>query len=227
MRDKFNFFRSYLKPAEILTDAEFGFFVKQMCNYALDDAEPVLEGTSKTLWEMIKPSIDKGIKISEVRTEAGKKGLDKRWQTNSKPIAKESQADSEEEIEIEKEKSSSIREGDDEEDDGIDWDKLLDEWAKNQWNNKPGSPLQCLQHGKFRDEQKEVIRERVHDCMAQYKSSYETAKSMLYKVLLQASDVTDKNYLRSNDFRSKVNFNWLIRNKKNFFDVLDGNYLRK
>ena len=114
-----------------------------------------------------------------------------------------------------------------EDEDMIDWDKFYEVWKKNSSAQKPNSPLVNLKYGKLREDQKLVVLERITDCMKQYHVTREEAKKMVYKVIKLAGDDTDKNILRSPGFNSKVDFNWLFRNRKNFFDVLDGNYIKK
>ena len=76
MGDKcFRFFESYRNALERAGDEHYLSVVKAMCSYVFDDKVPNLEdNTDMAIWELIKPIIDQGKKISIIRAEAGRSG---------------------------------------------------------------------------------------------------------------------------------------------------------
>jgi hypothetical protein len=63
--------------------------------------------------------------------------------------------------------------------------------------------------------------------MNEYNVTKEKAKDMVFRVIRNAGNTTNKNYLRTDNFRSSVNFDWLFSNSRNFFAVLSGDYLNE
>lgn len=68
-----------------LGDAEYGRLIRAELEYRATLVEPVLGGREGLLWDGIKLELDRDIKRYEttkaVRSEAGQKGANKRWQT--------------------------------------------------------------------------------------------------------------------------------------------------
>jgi hypothetical protein len=70
MRDSFIFYRSFFEAAEDLTPEEKCAMFDAICDYALNFAEPSLEGTPKLAFRLIKPQLDANI----ARFNNGQKG---------------------------------------------------------------------------------------------------------------------------------------------------------
>ena len=113
------------------------------------------------------------------------------------------------------------------EDEDVDWQVFANTWKEYSWSRKPQSPLVNLQYGKVTNEQKTVVKQRIADCMNKYQVCIDDAKDMVFKVIKNAGDDSDKNNLRKESFSSAITFAWLFKKSKNFFDVLDGNYIKK
>jgi len=70
MRDSFIFYRSFFEAAEDLSPEEKCAMFDAICDYALNFAEPCLEGTPKLAFRLIKPQLDANI----ARYNNGQKG---------------------------------------------------------------------------------------------------------------------------------------------------------
>jgi hypothetical protein len=70
MRDSFIFYRSFFEAAEDLGPEEKCAMFDAICDYALNFAEPSLEGTPKMAFRLIKPQLDANI----ARFNNGQKG---------------------------------------------------------------------------------------------------------------------------------------------------------
>ena len=70
MRDSFIFYRSFFEAAEDLSPEEKCAMFDAICDYALNFAEPSLEGTPKLAFRLIKPQLDANI----ARYNNGQKG---------------------------------------------------------------------------------------------------------------------------------------------------------
>ena len=70
MRDSFIFYRSFFEAAEDLCPEEKCAMFDAICDYALNFAEPSLEGTPKMAFRLIKPQLDANI----ARFNNGQKG---------------------------------------------------------------------------------------------------------------------------------------------------------
>ena len=239
-RDHFTFFKSFREQIDLCEEKDQLRLYRAITDFALfhkdtDFTEPLLN----MAWIGIKPHLDrswtkytnatKSVGVPKPRMKGNKNAAKDDAQSEYKAKSKLNQSENKT-IVMECngmdsiESSSSIE---DEEDIKVDWEKFADVWKDNSWSRKPDSPLANLQYGKVREDQKPIIVQRVIDCMKQYGVSIDKAKDMLFKVIKLAGDDTDKNNLRTEGFVSEVNFAWLFRNSKNFFDVLDGNYIKK
>lgn len=118
-RNQFTFYRSYWEAIEQLPPEDRHAVLEAIIPYALFGTEPQLESqVARTAFILIRPTLDSGRK----KAEAGRSGNVKRWQTDRKPIANESQTDRkgyaitkcsgegeiEKEIEIELEKEAEL-----------------------------------------------------------------------------------------------------------------------
>lgn len=76
MKDnKFTFFESYHRALSRVGDEQYGRIVRAICNYIFDNQEPEFEEDSDWMaWELMKPILDKGRDLSEVRADAGRSG---------------------------------------------------------------------------------------------------------------------------------------------------------
>lgn len=104
-----------------LNDAEFGRLIRAALSYTATGVEVELMGREELLWDGMKLDIDRANKkyddVCAIRSEAGKKGAETRWQTHSKnskshlPYSKNGQEEEKEE-EKEKEKEKEIKKKD-------------------------------------------------------------------------------------------------------------------
>lgn len=72
--EKFSFFISFYDALNELPPEEFKKVIIAICEYAFFDKEPNLPKTLLVPFKLIKPVIDKTLRISEIRSEQGKKG---------------------------------------------------------------------------------------------------------------------------------------------------------
>jgi hypothetical protein len=82
MRDSFIFYRSFFEAAEDLTPEEKCAMFDAICDYALNFAEPSLEGTPKLAFRLIKPQLDANIARFNNGQKGGRPSSNK---TKSKP----------------------------------------------------------------------------------------------------------------------------------------------
>lgn len=109
-------------------------------------------------------------------------------------------------------------------DDDDIWKRVAEAWLQNSWRKKPRSPLHDLRYGIVTKSQKDVIKQRLHDCIEEYGCDLRSAWDKFFTVITYASE-EEKNGLHN--LNAKINFKWLIESKKNFLDVLNCNYLQK
>lgn len=78
MKNKsFKFFESYHLALSKVSDKQYARIVRAICQYVFEGITPnFTNGTESTIWELMKPIIEKGCQLSEVRSEAGKQGGD-------------------------------------------------------------------------------------------------------------------------------------------------------
>lgn len=103
-----------LEKYQKLNDAEFGRLIRAALAYKANGEEVKLNGREDLLWDSMKLEIDRDNGAYEalcaVRSEAGKKGADVRWQNDGKnskchlPYSKESQTCQDKEEDEEKDK---------------------------------------------------------------------------------------------------------------------------
>lgn len=67
-------FESYYEAAKDLPPEEFKQFFSAIFEKAFDGTEPVLEGTVKIMYQLVKPTLEKSLELSEARAAAGRKG---------------------------------------------------------------------------------------------------------------------------------------------------------
>lgn len=235
MSDKYSFFRSYHDALKGLDDASYGRLVRVFSEYAFNDKEPVLEGIEKVVWELVKPNLIRSIAISESRTNAGSKGgkansnKRKQIQTNGSKTkqteAKPSGIGKGEGNGEDNDKSSSscMVEIDDYD---VKWKVVEEEWSKRCDHRKKGSPLKALPQGMLSKSDKNIIRQRLQDCMEEYKCPLEGAWNIIFTVLEIVSDNTEDNYLNDSSFKSSVDFGWLMEKKENFFKVYKRKFIK-
>ena len=70
MRDGFVFYRSFFESFEDLSKKDKLTLFDALCNYALNDIEPELSGTTAAIFKLLKPQVD----ANNRRFENGKKG---------------------------------------------------------------------------------------------------------------------------------------------------------
>ena len=70
MRDGFVFYRSFFESFEDLSKKDKLTLFDALCNYALNDIEPELSGTTAAIFKLLKPQVD----ANNRRYENGKKG---------------------------------------------------------------------------------------------------------------------------------------------------------
>lgn len=70
MRDGFVFYRSFFESFEDLSKKDKLILFDALCNYALNDIEPELSGTTAAIFKLLKPQVD----ANNRRYENGKKG---------------------------------------------------------------------------------------------------------------------------------------------------------
>lgn len=97
MRKQFTFYRSYFEAVIDLPKKDQTAVILAICDYALNEVEPNLAGTSKVVFNLIRPTLD----AARRKAEGGKKGTPTK---DSGKIPQRCEEDSEKEKEGEKEK---------------------------------------------------------------------------------------------------------------------------
>ena len=83
--DGFVFYRSYWEAIDCLPDdVSKCNIIKTICEYSLDGIEPNLEGIEKSIWTLIKPTLESSIKRYKSSVENGKKGGAPKGNQNAK-----------------------------------------------------------------------------------------------------------------------------------------------
>ncbi len=94
-RGTFIFYRSFYDAIKDLEDEQFAKVFRAICDYALNETEPTLQGVEKALFTLVKPSLDSGIKNykngCKPKTKATKPN-ESEEQAKSKPNESEEQA---------------------------------------------------------------------------------------------------------------------------------------
>ncbi len=90
-RTSFILLLEHVHTMEELTDAEFGQFIRAYAAYVGDGTEPVFTDRSmRMMWKTVKAfdemNVQKYSSTSEARQQAGRKGAEKRWKSDSKAI---------------------------------------------------------------------------------------------------------------------------------------------
>lgn len=107
-----------LERYQKLSDAEYGRLVRAGLAYRATFAEPSLSGRESLMWDGMKLDIDRDIQryenIKSGRSEAGKKGMAKRWQNitndnkNNKRITKDNKNNYDKDIDIDKDIDGNV-----------------------------------------------------------------------------------------------------------------------
>ncbi len=72
---KYNFFESYHRALSRVPDDSYGRVVRAMSNYVFNGIEPNLTETLDLVaWELIKPILERGSELSQIRANAGRSG---------------------------------------------------------------------------------------------------------------------------------------------------------
>lgn len=90
-RTSFILLLEHVHTMEELTDEEFGQFIRAYAAYVENGAEPDFTDRSmRMMWKTVKAfdemNVQKYSSTSEARQQAGRKGAEKRWKSNSKAI---------------------------------------------------------------------------------------------------------------------------------------------
>lgn len=90
-RTSFILLLEHVHTMEELTDEEFGQFIRAYAAYVENKTEPDFTDRSmRMMWKTVKAfdemNVQKYSSTSEARQEAGRKGAEKRWKSNSKAI---------------------------------------------------------------------------------------------------------------------------------------------
>ena len=103
MRDGFVFYRSFFESFEDLSKKDKLTLFDALCNYALNDIEPELSGTTAAIFKLLKPQVDannrryengkKGGRPKENQTETKTKPNDNQTITKTEPKEKEKDKD--------------------------------------------------------------------------------------------------------------------------------------
>ena len=72
--EKFSFWISFYESLKGLPPEDFKKIISAMCEKAFYDNEIELDGNLKALFTLIKPVIEKSLRLSNIRSEQGKKG---------------------------------------------------------------------------------------------------------------------------------------------------------
>ena len=73
--NKYNFFESYHRALSRVPDDSYGRVVRAMSNYVFNGIEPNLTETLDLVaWELIKPILERGSELSQIRANAGRSG---------------------------------------------------------------------------------------------------------------------------------------------------------
>lgn len=124
MRDGFVFYRSFFESFSDLSKKDKLLLFDALCNYALNDIEPELSGTTAAIFKLLKPQVDannrryengkKGGRPRGNQTETKTKPKQNQTETKTKPKEKEKEKDKEKDKDKQQDKalgSSSVRGG--------------------------------------------------------------------------------------------------------------------
>lgn len=113
MRNQFTFYRSFWEAIAGLPSKTKLTVIEAVCEYALDNQEPQLSGVAKTVFLLIKPTLDTSARRSESGRVGGTKQSASKTQANDKQTAREKEREGEKEkeneIEVEVESDSYTR----------------------------------------------------------------------------------------------------------------------
>lgn len=107
MRNQFTFYRSFWEAISGLPSKTRLAVIEAVCEYALDNQEPQLSGVAKTVFLLIKPTLDTSARRSESGRVGGAKQTASKAEAKPKQIAREKEKENENENEIEVESDSS------------------------------------------------------------------------------------------------------------------------
>ena len=103
-RKQFTFYRSYFEAVSNLPKSAQTAVLLAICDYALNEKAPKLTGTSKAVFELIRPTLDHSRKKAENRIKADadkKKTETNEKQNDNKPITNQEQIGNKDERELE------------------------------------------------------------------------------------------------------------------------------
>lgn len=73
--NSFTFFASYYEALQYLSDEESGQMIKAICEFAINDIEPVFSNpTLKGYWALVRPTLEKSVKRSQAGRRGGQNG---------------------------------------------------------------------------------------------------------------------------------------------------------
>ena len=104
MRNQFTFYRSFWEAISGLPSKTKLTVIEAVCEYALDNQEPQLSGVAKTVFLLIKPTLDTSARRSESGRAGGAKQSASKREANEKQTAREKEGENE----IEKESLDSF-----------------------------------------------------------------------------------------------------------------------
>lgn len=96
-RKQFTFYRSYYEAVKVLPKKEQVAVILAICDYALNNEEPRLNGTASAIFSLIRPTLDASRRKAENGKSGGSKQKANDKQNGSKTEASRKQAESEKE----------------------------------------------------------------------------------------------------------------------------------
>jgi len=120
MRDSFVFYRSFAEAARMLEDTERLRLLDALIGYALDEAEPELEGALAGMMTLMQPLIDKNNQRFQNGKKGGRPAAEKpnRNQTETKPKPNRNQTKTTPEPNEDEDVNEDVHVNDNEEEDG-------------------------------------------------------------------------------------------------------------
>ncbi len=106
-RGQFTFYRSYYEAIRKLGTKDQAKVLFAICGYALDEAEPDLEGVSAAIFDLVKPTLDAGRRKAAAR-QGKNKVKSNEEENNNKAGTNEEQTGKEIEREVEREEEREI-----------------------------------------------------------------------------------------------------------------------
>ena len=110
-------------------------------------------------------------------------------------------------------------------DDDVDFKKFEAAWRNLSWRN--AHKEYHLTEVKITPPRIMLIKERLADCMNLCNGDLDKAKSMVFRVIKNAGDISCNNWLASEDGKKHANFDKIFGDSNFFFKVYDGNFLKR